>query len=290
MYNRGILSQNTYYVLLRSNISATKAYYFQGDENGTILDSQRDAALKAIRFLCKKYNVEIYGVHLEQAIMYKKCSTFYQDRAIALEDELEEKHLARQVQPPHSLPLKTVELDFFDFLTPLTYRLGIPTGKIDIMPAEPNMFQACIELHYPSSPETPQYILGDTCACATEAQQNVAKKAITQLQSDYKFTVRDVSYVPMVRAWAECSLFQKKCKALEERVAKKQKDRVANLLPQTSGDNWSPGPSGTMGPLRVPPPLPHKKRKLPNDFDVRKDSAASCRIAANVAEAAFPKP
>ena len=97
VYNRGILSQNTYYVLLRSNISVTKADYFQGDEKGTILDSQRDAAHKAIRFLCKKYNVEIYDVNLEQAIMYKKCSTFYQDRAIALEDDLGEEHLARQV-------------------------------------------------------------------------------------------------------------------------------------------------------------------------------------------------
>lgn len=32
VYNHGILSQNTYYVLLRSNNSATKVDYFQGDE------------------------------------------------------------------------------------------------------------------------------------------------------------------------------------------------------------------------------------------------------------------
>ena len=82
-------------MLLRSNTSATKANYFQGDEKKTILDSQKDAALKAIRFLCKKYKVEICDVNFEQLMMYKKCSTFYQDRAIALEDELGEKHLAQ---------------------------------------------------------------------------------------------------------------------------------------------------------------------------------------------------
>jgi len=60
--------------------------------------------------------------------------------------------------------------------------------------------QTCFWHVFLTCPETPQYILGDTCACATEAQQNVAKKAITQLQSDNKFTVRDVSFVPMIRA------------------------------------------------------------------------------------------
>jgi len=212
VYNRGILSQNTYYVLLRSNTSATKANYFQGDEKKTILDSQKDAALKAIRFLCKKYKVEICDVNFEQLMMYKKCSTFYQDQAIALEEELRENHLARQVEQPHCLPLKTVELDFFDFLTNITYRLGIPMGKFDIMPMEPNMFQAYIELYYPNLPQPPQYILGDSCTRAAKARQNVTKKAITQLQSDYKFTVRDVNFVPMIRAWAKCSLFQKNAK------------------------------------------------------------------------------
>ena len=91
----------------------------------------------------------------------------------------------------------------------------------------------------------------------------------------------------MLRLSAHC--FKKNVK-LWKSVAKKEKDRVANFLPQTSRDNWSLGPSGTMGPLRVLPPSPHKKIKLPHKFDVRIDSAASCRIAANVAEAAFRKP
>ncbi|KAJ8444127.1 hypothetical protein Cgig2_005808 [Carnegiea gigantea] len=96
VYNRDILSQNTYYVLLRGNTSTTKADSLQGDDKETILDSQKDATLKAIRFLFKNYNVEICDVNFEQFMMYRKCSTFYQDEAIALEDEPGEKHLARQ--------------------------------------------------------------------------------------------------------------------------------------------------------------------------------------------------
>lgn len=223
-------------------------------------------------------------------MMYKKCSTFYQDRAIALEEEVGENHLARQVEQPYCLLLKTLELDFFDFLTNITYRLGTLMGKIDIMPVEPNMFQACIELYYPNLPQPPQYILGDSHTRAAEAKQNVTKEAITQLQSDYKFSLRDVGFVPMICVWAKCLLFQEKCKALEERVVKKEKNKVANLIVETFGENWSPGPSRTMEPLKVPPPLSHRKRKLPHEFDISIDPAGSCRVATNVAEASFRKP
>jgi len=82
----------------------------------------------------------------------------------------------------------------------------------------------------------------------------------------------------------------KKCKGLEQRIAKKEKDRVANLIAETSGENWAPGPSGTMEPLKVPHPLPHRKRKLPHGFDICIEPAGSCRVATNVAEVAFRKP
>ena len=49
--------------------------------------------LRKYDFYKKKYKVEICDVNLEQSMMYNQGSTFYQDRAIALKDELGEEHL-----------------------------------------------------------------------------------------------------------------------------------------------------------------------------------------------------
>jgi len=68
-----------------------------------------------------------------------------------------------------------------------------------------------------------------------------------------------------------------------------EKDKVATLIAETSRANWSWGPSKTIGPLKVPPPLPQRKRKLPHEFDVQIDSLGFYHVIANVVEAAFRK-
>ena len=83
---------------------------------------------------------------------------------------------------------------------------------------------------------------------------------------------------------------QKKCKALEERVARIEKDRVASLLAQPCGENWSLGHSRTIRPSRFPLPLPQRKRKFPHDFDIHIELVASCLVVANVATVPFHKP
>ena len=110
-----------------------------------------DASQKAIRLLCKKYNVEVFDINSNQATMYESCVELYKHRAIDCQCELGKEIEALKPQPKHNLPVKVVHMDFFAFLKVITSKMGIPMGIIDVMVSNQNMFQACTELSYPSS-------------------------------------------------------------------------------------------------------------------------------------------
>ena len=56
--------------------------------------------------------------------------------------------------------------------------------------------------------------------------QNAARKTLNYLQASYQFTVYDVNYEAMQRAWAECSRRCKKCELLRSKIATQDKGKA----------------------------------------------------------------
>ncbi|KAK9740052.1 hypothetical protein RND81_03G007600 [Saponaria officinalis] len=254
-------------------------YLYIGGQSTTMEDSYENAAQISVRDLMKKFKIFVKDVTSSRRRSFERYAALCKLKRVELERL--EKGIAKvplnvDLSPEIGGNLHLVSVDFVTILRAVSTKIGFMCTPIETIEHSPSNFSSWMTITPHGNSPGYDCIFGEPAITPVTAKQNLAQKVLAYLIPIYNLEIIDANYEPSKTKLATllCDLERETYLTLKERVLGIQDNKEPSSL-LVEQDCITPRGAYNRIPAMNGPPLPPKKRRLPEPSTAKSVTAST---------------